>query len=177
MTTIIFLVFTSNLYSFENKFGGFWRTRAFSNINFSGTDDETQDISSVDTRTRLYYTAIFSDNFKFVNKFEFNAMWGDDGYGDIGTDGKGVFKIKHSYADITHNHLNIKVGAHSTTIGRGFIFDDDFMGLTLTYKCEKYKIPFIWIKATDKGSGKDENDSDRDIYVLSPSFRDRKSVV
>ena len=40
-------------------------------------DNFTQPDSSynrTDNRTRLYYTAKFSDDFKFVNKFEFNSI-------------------------------------------------------------------------------------------------------
>jgi hypothetical protein len=59
----------------ENQFGGYWRTRFTYEDNFGGTDTASKEY--VDTRTRLYYTAKFSDDFKFVNKFEFNTYWGD----------------------------------------------------------------------------------------------------
>ena len=57
--------------------------------------------TATDTRTRLYYTAKFSDNFQFVNKFEFNTMWGDNNGGDLAADGKGNWRIKSSYVDFT----------------------------------------------------------------------------
>ncbi|MCB9494347.1 MAG: hypothetical protein H6681_02750 [Desulfobacteraceae bacterium] len=67
--------------AFESEFGGYWRTRAYTNQDFSGADNEAKVyIQQVDTRTRLYYTAKFSDDFKFVNKFEFNAVWGDSSW-------------------------------------------------------------------------------------------------
>ncbi|MFH0783250.1 MAG: hypothetical protein V2B20_15050 [Pseudomonadota bacterium] len=60
----------------ETQFGGYWRTRFTHEDNFSGKD--TASVDYVDTRTRLYLTAKFSDDFKFVNKFEINNGWGDN---------------------------------------------------------------------------------------------------
>ena len=59
----------------ENQFGGYWRNRFAFEDNFTGKD--TSSVFYVDQRTRLFYTAKFSDDFKFVNKFEFNSSWGD----------------------------------------------------------------------------------------------------
>jgi hypothetical protein len=59
----------------ENEFGGYWRTRFYTEGLFNGenTDDTYR---RVDTRTRLYYTAKINDNLKLVNKFEMDATWG-----------------------------------------------------------------------------------------------------
>ena len=81
------VAFTVPAVALEHEFGGYWRTRAYMNSDFDGTGSEANDLSQVDTRTRLYYTAVFSENFKFVNKFEFNNTWGDTEGGDIGADG------------------------------------------------------------------------------------------
>ncbi len=72
-------VTTTSASAVENVFGGYWRTRIFSQSDFSGTSSS---FNNADNRTRLYYTAVFNDEFKFVNKFEFNTKWGDDvGFG------------------------------------------------------------------------------------------------
>ena len=63
--------------AFDNEFGGFWRTRFYTQKDFAGNDTGAQDYTAVDTRTRLFYTAVFSEDFKFVNRFEFNLTWGD----------------------------------------------------------------------------------------------------
>jgi hypothetical protein len=73
----------------ESQFGGYWRTRAFYQDNFT----QDSDYWRIDNRTRLYYTAKFNDDFKFVNKFEFNSNWGDAEGGDVGADGL-TFKVK-----------------------------------------------------------------------------------
>ena len=52
-----------------------------------------------DTRTRLYYTAVLNDNLKFVNKFEWNATWGDFGVADISNDSTTSMRWKNSYID------------------------------------------------------------------------------
>jgi hypothetical protein len=74
---LVLIVFAGPASAFDSEFGGYWRTRAYSQTDFSGDDSKSQDLTQVDTRSRLYYTAIFSDDFKFVNKFEWNSTYGD----------------------------------------------------------------------------------------------------
>jgi hypothetical protein len=173
------VAFTVPATAFESQFGGYWRTRAVSQSDFDGADTGAKDLTRVDTRTRLYYTAKFSDNLKFVNKFEMDAVWGgdedktkphDSQYGDIGTDGVRV-EVKNSYVDFNLQALNFKIGAQGTAIARGFLFDDDHMGAVITYKGGGFTLPIIWIKAYEGGSGKDANDLDVDYYAISPSFK------
>jgi len=155
----------------ENEFGGYWRTRAVTQQNFTGEDQtEARDNSFVDTRTRLYYTAKINSDLKFVNKFEFNTLWGDTVGGDIGADGMGNFRIKHSYADFTLAPVNFKVGMQEATVGRGFMFSDDFAGLAVTFKGEGFAVPFIWMKVYEGMRGYDANKGDFDFYALAPSF-------
>jgi len=161
----------------ENEFGGYWRTRAISMQDFNATDKEgTQ--SYVDTRTRLYYTAKFNDKFKFVNKFEIDNGWGDNVGGDIGADGNPTFEVKNSYADFYVGEHNFKVGIQPGKIARGFLFDDDFTGLTASFKVGSIMVPFMWMKV-------EENDfpevslnkplflntgNERDYLAVSPVF-------
>jgi len=120
----------------ESQFGGYWRTRFAYKDNIVGTkatkddaaDNDTGSWYRTDTRTRLYYTAKFNDDFQFVNKFEFNTSWGDDNGGDIGADGN-TFRIKNSYAQFQLGMLNSRVGIQGATIARGFLFADDFSGV------------------------------------------------
>ncbi len=164
------IAFTVPATAFESQFGGYWRTRAFSNSDFSGNDTGAQDLTQVDTRTRLYYTAKFSDNLKFVNKFEFDNVWGKGPGGDLGADGV-ILEIKNSYIDFNLSSLNFKIGTQGgTKIARGFLFVDDFSGLKLTYKGGAFSLPIVWIKPYEGGEGKDANDFDVDYYAISPSF-------
>ncbi len=143
----------------ENQFGGYWRTRFTYEDNFTGQDTDSK--FYVDTRTRLYYTAKFSDDFKFVNKFEINSGWGDTSKaaagaaglgagGDWGADGKGNFRVKNSYADFNIGPMfNAKVGIQAFKVARGFILDDDAAGITATIKAGNITIPLVWITASD----------------------------
>jgi hypothetical protein len=159
----------------EHEFGGYWRTRFFMNRDFSGSsdgaNDESMDFSMVDTRTRLYYFAELNDNLKFVNKFEFNADWGDDGteYGDVGADGIAV-QVKNSYADATFGMTNAKIGAQGATLARGFLFSDDFSGIILNFDLDTLQIPLYWIRMDEGGVGKDANDGDADMVAVAPTF-------
>jgi len=193
MVLALAFTFAVPAFAFENIFGGYWRTRAYMNKNFTGEDQsEEKDVTQVDTRTRLYYTAKFNDNFKFVNQFEVDAVWGEkdkspidddndpltgvketDGfssYGDIGADGVRV-EVKNSYADMTFDKTNLKIGVQHATICRGFLFDDDFAGAIVTYKAsDTLSIPFIWMKAYEGGKGLDKNDEDVDFYAVYPAI-------
>lgn len=136
----------------ENQFGGYWRTRAFIQDEFK---QDGNDYARVDNRTRLYYTAKFSDNFKFVNKFEFNSNWGDADGGDIGADGK-TWLVKNSYADFTLGAVQTKLGIQGGNIARGFIFADDFSGIMVSPKFGNVKLDLGYItEATEDGGGQD----------------------
>lgn len=164
LAVLLIAAFAMPASALENKFSGYWRTRAWTQKNFTGEDDtKAEDLSNVDTRTRLSYSAIINENLKFVNQFEFNSVWGDKIGGDIGADGMGNWRVKHSYADFTLAPVNFKVGMQPTTISRGLLFDDDFAGAVVTYKGEGFDIPFIWIKAYEGGKGADANKGDFDF--------------
>ena len=168
LAVLLVAAFTVPAAAVDSEFGGYWRTRAFMQQNFTGEDDtEADDLTRVDTRTRLYYTAIFSDDFKFVNKFEFNATFGDGDGGDIGADGN-TFRVKNSYANFNTGAYNWLVGIQPRVYARGFLFDDDFSGIAVTYQGDDMSFPFIWMKAYEGGSG--DNDQDVDYYGVNPKF-------
>ena len=168
LAVLLVAAFTVPAAAVDSEFGGYWRTRAFTQINFTGEDDtEAMDVTRVDTRTRLYYTAIFSDDFKFVNKFEFNTVFGDTDGGDIGADGN-TFRVKNSYANFNTGAYNWLVGIQPRVMARGLLFDDDFSGIAVTYQGDDMSFPFIWMKAYEGGSG--DNDQDVDYYGVNPKF-------
>ena len=180
MALVLAYTFTVPAFALENIFGGAWRTRAYVEKNYSGDDSEAADVQQVDTRTRLYYTAKFNDNFKFVNKFEIgDAVWGtpnsaasnpSSSYTDFGADGVRV-EVKNSYADFTLAPVNFKVGVQPVFLNRGFIMDDDVSGAVVTYNLNQdISIPLIWMKAYEGGYGKNKNDQDVDWYAIYPSI-------
>jgi hypothetical protein len=175
LAAVLVAMFTVPAWAIESEFGGYWRTRFFTNQNFTGEDEtEAQDFTGVDTRTRLYYTAIFHENLKFVNKFEFDATWGTGPLGDIGADGK-EFEIKNSYIDANTGPVNWKIGIQGGRYARGFLFDSDYSGMQINYKGETFEVPFVWLKAFEGTSTatlnpKDANDLDADYYGIFPKF-------
>jgi hypothetical protein len=134
----------------ENQFGGYWRNRLFVQDNFDGQDSSS--FYRADQRTRLFYTAKFNDDFKFVNKFEFNSIWGDNNGGDIGADGS-TWVVKNSYADFNVGAVNAKLGIQAATIARGFIFDDDFSGAMVTPSFGNVSIPLVYIHSSNDDLG------------------------
>jgi hypothetical protein len=188
LAALLVVAFTLPASAFESKFGGYWRTRMIGQVDFAGDstngadgipgtaddlDSGDQDLWRVDTRTRLYYTAVLNENLSLVNKFEFDAVWGEtptgDTLGDLGADGM-VFEIKESYADFTVGPLRAKVGIHDSLIARGFVFADERSGVTLSVAGEGYNIIGDWIKVFEGNVGDDFNDYDFDIYGLNPVF-------
>lgn len=148
----------------ESEFGGYWRTRAFTQIDFDGKDSGT--FSRTDTRTRLYYTAVFNENFKFVNKFEFNSVFGDNDGGDIGADGAN-FRVKNSYADFTTGMARFKVGTFGSTISRGFMFADDHSGIYAGLNAgDMALLQFLWVKVDEEEVA--GNDNEVDYYSFLP---------
>jgi hypothetical protein len=130
------------------------------------------DASLVDTRTRLYYTAKFSDDFSFVNKFEFNTIWGDDNGGDVGTDGN-TFVIKNSYADFRTGQFRHTVGLQGAVLARGFLFDDDFAGYIARYQpggTGDLLIPVLWAHAVDGQAVGGVKNDDINHWAVFPYF-------
>ena len=110
LAAVLVIFFTLPAAALENVFGGYWRTRYFSQKYFSGYDRgdrtgvpiidddgdvigeeraEDDTIERADTRTRLYYTAKINDNLKLVNKFEMDATFG-------GGDSRGGCRARHT---------------------------------------------------------------------------------
>ncbi len=139
--------FTAPAFALENQFGGYWRVRMFHQNDFNGQDNDLSDVQRADTRTRLYYTAVLNDNLKFVNKFEMDAVWGGGSYGNIGADGISV-EVKNSYIDFNLGAYNFKMGTQGTAVQRGFVFDDDFSGITGSVG----DFAFMYAKAVEGGA-------------------------
>lgn len=183
LAALLVVAFTMPASALENKFGGYWRTRFFSEYQFAGddlggvNDSDRNDIERVDTRTRLYYTAVLNENLSLVNKFEFDAVWGTGPLGDYGADGVSV-EVKQSYALFNWGPTRWAVGIHDSLIARGFVFADEMSGLTVSYQTEGMNLVGEWIKgfegssvgAAGTGNGNDDQDFDVDIYGLNPVF-------
>jgi hypothetical protein len=160
----------SNGFAVENQMGGYWRTRLYVQDEMA-QDGESNFIA--DNRTRLYYTAKFSDDFKFVNKFEINTVWGDDNGGAVGADGTGIFRIKNSYADWNMGSVNAKLGIQAASIARGFIFDDDFSGAVFTGNFGKMSLPVAYMAVEDEDY---TGEKDANMIAMMPTFYVNDSI-
>ncbi|RPH50887.1 MAG: hypothetical protein EHM85_08690 [Desulfobacteraceae bacterium] len=172
LAALLVVAFTVPASALENTFGGYWRTRMFQQRNFDGDNNDSRENVMVDTRTRLYYTAKLNDNLKFVNKFEFDTNYGSAaGFGRVGTDAVAI-EIKNSYADFNVGPVNFLVGAQGFTLARGFISDEDGIGIKAIFKVnDGLYLPFIWQKmydGNDPGVGEDRTRGDIDMYIFTP---------
>lgn len=163
----------SAAFAIEHQFGGYWRTRAYVADEMF---QDGEDYSIQDNRTRLFYTAKFNENFKFVNKFEFNSSWGDDEGGDFGADGD-TFVVKNSYADFTFNNVNTKLGIMGAVLARGFLIDDDFSGIMVSPKIgdNSFTLGYMSISNSDLDDSKYE-DSDGWAFLLSAALQPTDSL-
>jgi hypothetical protein len=200
VAAIMVLALTMPAAAFENEFGGYWRTRFYTQSNFAGTNNSPyqqsiqgsaygpQDSNVVDTRTRIFYTAKFSENLKFVNKFEFNAVWGrNGGYGQVGADNtnnnsvantnsneSNYFRVKNSYVDFKLSEQRFTVGIQDFLLARGYILNDDAAGVKAIFKVnDAIYLPFIYVKLSEGGQGYTGGNSngnyDLNAYVFYPT--------
>ncbi len=186
LAAILVVFFTVPVSALENEFGGYWRTRYFSQKYFTGLDrgDDRSDtveaeddtIERADTRTRLYYTAKINDNLKLVNKFEFDATFGGGDsrgstfdYGDVGADGVAI-EVKNSYADFNLGPVNVTAGVQPYSLFRDFAISDDASGIIARWKAlDNFVLAGSWLKNFEGGEGDDENE-DLDTYTLTGAF-------
>jgi hypothetical protein len=172
LAVALVVAFTLPASAFESVFGGYWRTRAVTQQRFNGENNGASpapnDLELVDTRTRLYYTAKLNDNLQLINKFEWNNTWGSGPGGDYGADGTGIFRIKQSYVSAKIGPVTAKIGEHDVTMARGFIYADEFSGVTLSFKAGDVLVPLVWMKGNEGGGG--HNSNDVDIVGLYPVF-------
>jgi hypothetical protein len=138
--------------------------------HFNGENNDDTNWRLVDTRTRLYYTAKINDNLKFVNKFEYNAVFGGIGtYGQPGADTNTVL-IKNSYADFNLGPVNVTVGAQPYALFRSFYIDDDGSGIIARWKVlDNFVLAGSWLKNYEGGAGTGNNE-DVDTYTLTGAF-------
>ena len=158
VAVLMVLAITLPAAAFENEFGGYFRTRFYSEQNFSGDTSDKQDETLIDTRTRLFYTAKFSDNLKFVNKFEFNTNWGQDGsYGQLSADSVynyNYFRVKNSYVDFKLGEQQFKVGVQGLELNRGFVLSDDVSAVFANFKVnDALYLPLIYAKVFSNTGG------------------------
>jgi len=169
---LLVVAFTVPASAFDSVFGGYNRVRYYIQTDFAGAkDDSSQNVNQWDTRTRLFYTAVFSDDFKFVNAFEFNVTFGEAPGGTVGTDGTGIFRIKHSYTDFRTGAARWTLGLQGATLARGFLFADDFAGLIVRYQpgtTSDLLVPVMFAKVSEGGDGDPNNDST--LIALYPYF-------
>jgi hypothetical protein len=185
LAAVLVIFFTLPAAALENEFGGYWRTRYFSQKYFTGYDrgdrinddgDRAADdtVERADTRTRLYYTAKINDNLKLVNKFEMDAVFGGStrdfrDYGDVGADGIAV-EVKNSYADFNLGPVNVTAGVQPYSLFRDFAISDDASGIIARWKAmDNFVLAASWLKNFEGGEGDGENE-DLDTYTLTGAF-------
>jgi hypothetical protein len=194
LAVVMVIALTVPAAALENEFGGYWRTRFFTQGHFDGESDDARNRRQVDTRTRLYYTAKINDNLKFVNKFEMDAVWGGQdsrnldnrldpdapgglaavanrayptSYGDVGADGVAI-EVKQSYADFNTGPVNWTVGVQSFSLFRSFYIDagNDASGVIARWKvADNAVLAGSWLKLNEGGAG-DGNNEDIDSYTI-----------
>jgi hypothetical protein len=169
MAALLVVAFSLPASALENQFGGYWRVRGYTQQEFDGSGTGAQDVSQLDTRTRLYWTAILNDNLKLVNKFEMDAVFGRPEYGDFGADGVAV-EVKNTYADFITGPVEWMLGVQGAAIGRSLVFDNDFAGAVAVYRADRWWLRGSWLKNYEGGVGDDANDQDYDALALEASI-------
>jgi hypothetical protein len=175
------LVMALPAFAVDLEYGGYWRTRAYTMDGFSGDkDDESNDLSKIDARGRLWTKHIVNEEMSWTNRIEFNVVWGDELHGGgVGTDGTDYIRFKHSYVDldtvIAGQDLHFTIGLQPYTAAKGMLFDDDFAGMILSHRAGDNDFKLIWMKVFEGStlSGeyeKDLEDLDVNFVGFAPEF-------
>jgi hypothetical protein len=145
LALVLVAAYTLPASALENKFGGYAEANFNTYKNLDYVDEGTRgDRSQARMRTRLFYTAVFSDKFKFVNQFEMDTAFGQqNSYGDLGADGINV-EVKRTYLDFELAQLRFEVGTQAYQLHRGLIIDDDASGIKVSWRGTKNIIPALW---------------------------------
>ncbi len=192
LAALLVLALTIPAAAFESQFGGLWRTRAFTQNNFDGSSLGRNDQTRTDTRTRLFYTAKFSDKLSFINQFEMNAAWGQPRtYGQLGADGTdggtilgpaaatstgSTVMVKRSFVSLNLAKHNFRVGVQDFNLARGYLSDDDAAGFKAIFRvADNVFLPFIFLKTYDQAgrgriAGSLADDYDVNAYVIYPTI-------
>ena len=168
LAVVMIAAFAVPASALENKFGGFFETNWVTYKSLNYRDNAAADYSTVRNRTRLYYTAILSENLSFINQFEMDSEWGEDGsnkYGDLGADGIAV-EVKRSYVDFTTFQSRFEIGVQNFNILRGLLVNDDAAGMKVSYRGFDGFIPAIWWLRPFNGDAMvSDNGQDFDHYT------------
>jgi hypothetical protein len=173
LAVVMVAMFTLPATAVEHQFGGSWWARFNSFRNMDGKDagaiDDVRDLSAVENRTRVEYTAVLNDNLKLVNRFEMDSWWGDPGtYGDIGADGVDI-EVARTYIDFNMGPANFKVGVFPETLNDGYIIDDDHSGATAEFDMGMGSVELIYVK-TYEGLTDDDVNDDADFYAVAANL-------
>ena len=166
LAALMVVAFTLPASALESTFSGYHRTRAYSQQNFNGLNDSSNDLSRVDQRSRIGYRATLNDNLTFIANFEFNSTWGGAN-GTIGSKSNS-FLVRHARVEFNAGPMKFALGQQGYVFGRGFVFDDSALGATASFKWGEHLIPFAWLKNNE--GGLDNNAADEDQLALYPIF-------
>ena len=151
LATVLAVMFTlPAAAAVKHEFGGYWRTRFYSYDNLDYADNSSS-LQAIDTRTRLFYTAVLHDNLKFINQFEMDAIWGanpkDSSYGDRGADAVAV-EVKRTFIDANWANLRWRIGTQGfQDPSGGYVFDDDMTGMKIDYRAASMTIGLWWLRS------------------------------
>ncbi len=160
-------------FAVEFKYGGMFRVRWQSNDNVTdGFDDRDDNNNWFDQRLRMYFTFVGSENLKVVTKWEADTLWGYEspgagrhGGGDVGADATNL-EMKNVYFDfnLPNTPLNVRMGVQGAGLLGGWIFADDFSGVTIRTKFEPVSILLGYVAARN-ADPTDESENIDDFFL------------
>ncbi len=162
----------------ELKYGGQFRTRATSNYGIAtDLDSGDRNANFIDTRLRMYFYFVASENLRVVTRFEVgDTRWGNPGGrvgpssgGGVGADGVNV-ETKSAYVEfgIPSTPVIASVGIQGLQLLDSWIIDDDFSAAVLKAKWEPFGFQAGYIAAQNLNVS-DEN-ANIDSFFLSADY-------
>ena len=173
LAALLVVAFTMPAAAFENIFGGYWRTRCYTEQNYFGGEDSRRRRRQ-HVRSTPVPASTTRPSSATTSSSSTSSRWTRSGVTRIrpvtATSAPTVssVEVKNSYVDFDMGPVNAKIGVQGFILARGFLADDDFAGAHVAYKNDLMSLPVFWFKAYEGGT--DNNTADTDIFGIAPSF-------
>jgi hypothetical protein len=160
-------------FAVELQARGSWRAAGeFYDLEAQDSNKELQsETFRARERARIWFDFVANENLKAVLGLEIGDFrWGQEGGGQLGTDGTSLIEVKHAYFDfnVPNTEVNIKAGLQALyipgTLG-SLVLDDDAAAVMVSAPInDMVSVAAGWIRAYDDNDGTQAVTATQDDY-------------
>jgi hypothetical protein len=160
-------------FAVELQARGSWRAAGeFYDLEAQDSNKELQsETFRARERARIWFDFVANENLKAVLGLEIGDFrWGQEGGGQLGTDGTSLIEVKHAYFDfnVPNTEVNIKAGLQALYIPGALgslVLDDDAAAVMVSAPInDMVSVAAGWIRAYDDNDGTQEVTDTKDNF-------------